>query len=355
MSDATREFFCGIENRNVLYKTSALAVEMRRLMHGVGIETPRYDERFERIEPYNRPDEAEMAILADFSAALLQMKPDLGMIEEALPEELRRRLMPEGMEWPRFEDGEPVRLGDIFCDAYGWSPAVEMVMVLPGRFRLYAAPNDYSMLDDYVSFDDGELVKRPPVLAKDGRPIEVGQTVYGGDGGAWEVLGFDRASDYPVLAVSMESSLKRASGERRELKPEWLTHDAPELLLSDGEPYWDGQTVWADDGERLTVMYTANAGGHVVCRRKGGGKRSVARDRLSHREPDSWERLDEDARSYVHEYWGCTGIPCSRCPATIDGKTPAERYETGGSGTTACCKAMGLSIARRAKKLAAVE
>ena len=40
-----------------------------------------------------------------------------GLKEEDLPERLRRRLMPEGYEWPRFEDGEPVRFGDEFVRA----------------------------------------------------------------------------------------------------------------------------------------------------------------------------------------------------------------------------------------------
>lgn len=30
----------------------------------------------------------------------------------ALLDEVEKRLMPEGVEWPRFEDGEPVRIGD---------------------------------------------------------------------------------------------------------------------------------------------------------------------------------------------------------------------------------------------------
>ena len=30
--------------------------------------------------------------------------------------EISRRLMPEGMEWPRFESGEPVRIGDVVSD-----------------------------------------------------------------------------------------------------------------------------------------------------------------------------------------------------------------------------------------------
>ena len=38
---------------------------------------------------------------------------------ENLADALDRRLMPEGYEWPRFEDGEPVRIGDKFIDHQG--------------------------------------------------------------------------------------------------------------------------------------------------------------------------------------------------------------------------------------------
>ena len=34
-------------------------------------------------------------------------------------EAMRPRLMPEGMEWPAFEDGEPVRIGDEYVDTFG--------------------------------------------------------------------------------------------------------------------------------------------------------------------------------------------------------------------------------------------
>ena len=41
---------------------------------------------------------------------------------------LDRRLMPEGMEWPRFKDGEPVRPGDKLLDKDGdWFKAVSFV------------------------------------------------------------------------------------------------------------------------------------------------------------------------------------------------------------------------------------
>ena len=44
---------------------------------------------------------------------------------------LDKRLMPEGMEWPRFEDSEPVRPGDRLLDKDGdWFKAVSFVFTL---------------------------------------------------------------------------------------------------------------------------------------------------------------------------------------------------------------------------------
>lgn len=37
----------------------------------------------------------------------------------ALLDEVEKRLVPEGMEWPRFEDGEPVRIGDEVLGKHG--------------------------------------------------------------------------------------------------------------------------------------------------------------------------------------------------------------------------------------------
>lgn len=86
------------------------------------------------------------------------------------------RALPDGMEWPRFEDGELVRIGDelefegktmLVCDAtfYAddwalWCDREDMSGRLYGKY--------------------GERVKRPTpkVLDADGVPIEVGDTVY---------------------------------------------------------------------------------------------------------------------------------------------------------------------------------
>ena len=64
-------------------------------------------------------------------------------------------------------------------------------------------------------------------------------------------------------------------------------------------------------------------------------------------EPDSWERLKNDAQKELNDYWSCWGIKCSDCPAKVDGKTPMDRY-----GTAGCGLAMRADIVARAKALA---
>lgn len=50
----------------------------------------------------------------------------------ALLDEVEKRLMPEGMEWPRFEDGSPVRIGDEVLGKHGEPMAVTRVCFVEG-------------------------------------------------------------------------------------------------------------------------------------------------------------------------------------------------------------------------------
>lgn len=50
----------------------------------------------------------------------------------ALLDEVEKRLMPEGMEWPRFSDGEPVRIGDEVLGKHGEPMAVTRVCFVEG-------------------------------------------------------------------------------------------------------------------------------------------------------------------------------------------------------------------------------
>ena|GEM_PF-4033682 len=69
-------------------------------------------------------------------------------------------------------------------------------------------------------------------------------------------------------------------------------------------------------------------------------------------EPDSWEKLETDAKVAYRRYWKCSDYGCSDCPVMFDGKTPYQRYDIGGLD---CRAAMATELVYRAKALAGVE
>lgn len=138
--------------------------------------------------------------------------------------------------WPRFEDSEPVMAGDVFQDCKGDNRAVCGIEFYPHRFWL---------VDDggwHVGFGIGERVKRPvqSVLDADGVEIKVGDTVW-----YWDLYGRDFSYKATVAGFCEYS----------------LGLDGPLATLKDEE----GKT-WHIDTKKIT-----------------------------HVQPDSWERLEEDA------------------------------------------------------------
>lgn len=69
---------------------------------------------------------------------------------ERVADAMAAHLMPEGVEWPRFEDGEPVRIGDEVLGKHGEPVAVTRVSFVEGGC--------YFNESRYVA---GERVKRP--------------------------------------------------------------------------------------------------------------------------------------------------------------------------------------------------
>ena len=144
---------------------------------------------------------------------------------------LDRRLMPEGYEWPRFEDGEPVRIGDVVSD-------VEVRSVV---FR-----DDGILLSDCTSVPGWgtwrsykEPIKRsaPKVLDADGVEICVGDTVWATNGhGPFEVTRTVYADRLRVICDDEKNGHLNAY-------PEMLTHRAP-VIAADGKPLEVGQTVY---------------------------------------------------------------------------------------------------------------
>lgn len=86
------------------------------------------------------------------------------------------RALPEGIEWPRFEDGELVKIGDE-VELKGEAAKVLDVAFSAARFSLgIGTATTSGKVYGYL----GEPVKQltPKVLDADGVPIEVGDTVY---------------------------------------------------------------------------------------------------------------------------------------------------------------------------------
>lgn len=144
------------------------------------------------------------------------------------------RALPEGVEWPRFEDGELVKIGDD-VEYKGETMRVYLATLDADGWALWCSREG---IDGRLSGSYGERVKRPApeVLGADGAPIEVGDTVYCG------------GEDEPLRVSHIIDSIKVT-------------------LINSHASY-----------------YTVNPS----C--------------LSHERPDSWERIEEDAKLAPRDY-----------------------------------------------------
>ena len=159
------------------------------------------------------------------------------------------RALPEDVEWPRFEDGGIVRIGD------------------------------------ELEFEGKTMLVGDAIFYADGVPIEVGDTVYlRGNGREGKVVGFYEDEGETWVSVSYE-------------------------LGSD----------------RMTVNTDCKA--------------------LTHERPDSWEKLEEDARKTACNY--------APAPRDEDGLTTCDgcRFQKSES----CSNEMTIDLVERAKKLAGIE
>lgn len=158
--------------------------------------------------------------------------------ERALPEGIdAERALPEGVEWPRFEDGELVKVGDD-VEYKGETMRVYLATLDADGWALWCSREG---IDGRLSGSYGERVKRPEpkVLDADGVPIKVGDTVYG--------------------------------------------DDDPEQLIVD-----------SFDGPGCVCLTLAKS--------PSGMLYTIEPSRLSHERPDSWERIEEDAKLAPRDY-----------------------------------------------------
>lgn len=226
-------------------------------------------------------------------------------MEDLLEEELEKRLMPEGMEWPRYEDGEPVELGGEFENAKGNVSTLRTVIIkdcrgaVGGGIFWKLGKGACAMV-----LKNGERVKRPAVLAADGKPLEVGQTVWDANGDEFRVLdlyGGPVDEDFPDHTVRC----RRAGAEDYEstmCEPSQLTHQRP-VLDAGGVPIELGDDLYiVEGGLKLHVSNIDRVNCKIATSAMFALDKWADPSMFTHAKPeppDSWERIEEDADALV--------------------------------------------------------
>ena len=168
--------------------------------------------------------------------------------------EMVKRLMPEGMEWPRFEDGEPVKFGGTAPTNAGGTFTVGVIAFEDGRVSISDSEGD----DWRIQMRPDQRVKRPgpKVLAGDGEPLEAGQTVWDKHGDELLVLSILDDHENHVMCHYEGTDGTEANGW-------WLPH---------------------------TLTHA------------------------KHEHPDSWDRINEESQLSTCEYFDHMGGSCHDCP-----------------------------------------
>lgn len=218
---------------------------------------------------------------------------------------------------PLFEDGEPVQFGDTFVRDYGKDGTVSSLTYTKGN-------SDYVNINGYERHDFDHRLKRPKpqVLDADGVECHNGETVYLID----KVTG---TSDNPLVIdkVTHDGTLWLKGGGCAPAR--LFTHRKQTVLDADGVPIEVGDAVWLVPGEHCDVYplndYVAGAKYTVeenksTCHRAGGricisggklGNGYPMPEQVTHREPDTQERIDGDATIAPGWYCAKYGIELS--------------------------------------------
>lgn len=162
------------------------------------------------------------------------------------------RALSDGMEWPRFEDGGLVRIGDelefegktmLVCDATFYADG----------WALWCDREDMSGRL-YGKYDERVERPAPKVLDADGVPIKVGDVVYfvGGAGVRYAVkdIGFEPGGAFvDIIDEKVRGSLM--------VSPEKLTHERPDSWRLWGEDL--DMAVKVGEVDKVEMMRRAKA------------------------------------------------------------------------------------------------
>ena len=244
---------------------------------------------------------------------------------EAELDALKARALPDGMEWPCYEDGEPVKFGSKYVDDNGGIRTVTHIELTCGGIAMLRC---YGLNE--LKLSRGERVKRPE--RKDSRPDgcchpgsyecdelafrdqNSGEDVYAdkclvpelrrlresGIRTLGSCCGHGTTRPNIVVAPECEGAMRRQGYEGRRNKFGVLEFAAksscPErkVLDADGVPIKKGDTVYvAPFDDPLTVRGFA-ADGRVLMDYHNDDSLGYKPSKLTHEQPDTWERIEED-------------------------------------------------------------
>lgn len=169
---------------------------------------------------------------------------------DELLDAIDRRLMPEGYEWPRYESGDLVMFGDCVENRNGTCTVNSVRFYSGGGVTVYGEDRGarFVVVTEPVMHEPIRKAN-PKVIAADGEPLEVGQTVYDVDDGTeYKVGGIRDTADVDGdLCKIIECSNDELHIYYACIPPDKLTHAKPEPPDS-----WDA--LW-DDVEDCDVGY----------------------------------------------------------------------------------------------------
>lgn len=195
---------------------------------------------------------------------------------------------------------------------------------------------DFREGEDFGAWLDRCAIPRPRF--EDGEVVAFGEYE--------DILGYCVYDDGEFSLTTPDRSIDFAQGER-------VKRPAPEVLLGDGNPVSNGDTVYVIESG---IERTVKDFGTRRCDGMDGwdgspwvmfdnGSWMHARD-LTHTPPDTQQKIDDDALKTFQEYWKCVANVCEECPSMIGGKKPTDYYECAG-----CLEAQKLDLLRRQREL----
>lgn len=270
---------------------------------------------------------------------------------EAELDALKARALPEGMEWPTV-DGKPVVIGERLVGYGSGDDGYEVVGVRPTCGWVLVKSCDHIHRDGgpvILEWDASKCHRpAPKVLDADGVEIRVGDTVYYVDGREQKVNTVARLTDSGRVQFGTINEAGYVTYcEAACISPNQLTHERP-VLDADGVPIHEGDTVYVlGFGEPLTVKGFADDG-RVLMSFHDDNSLGYKPSKLTHEQPDSWERIEEDCAKFCIEYCDEHGLLDHGCNAAEGDASTRHCTDCGDS----CEERMARDLVRRARALA---